>query len=76
MSKQKEEKELKEIRKVEDYVQDLRKDVDKRFGELRKQMGPVGDRAAKTVAERPLLALAVAFVVGVAVGVALSKSRD
>ena len=72
----KEEKELKEIRKVEDYVKDLRKDVDKRFVDLRKQMGPVGERAAKTVSERPLLALAVAFVVGVAVGVALSKSKD
>ena len=76
MSKEKEEKELREIRKVEDYVKDLRRDVDKRFGDLRKQMGPVGDRAAKTIAERPLLTLTVVFVFGVAVGVALSRSKD
>ncbi len=77
LSKQSEEKELKEMRKVEDYVKDLRKDIDKRFGDLSKQMGPVRHRATKAINERPLLALGVAFVVGVAVGVAISsKSKD
>ncbi len=46
LSKEREEKELKEMRKVEDYVKDLRKDVDKRFSDLSKQMGPVRHRAA------------------------------
>jgi len=76
LSKEKEDRELKEMLKVEDYVKDLRKDVDKRFSDLREQMGPVKHRASKMIAERPLLALAVVFVLGVAVGVALSKSKD
>ena len=76
MSKESEEKELREMRKVEDYVKDLRKDVDKRFSDLSKQMGPVRHRAAKAISERPLLALGVAFVLGMAVGVAISKSKD
>jgi ElaB/YqjD/DUF883 family membrane-anchored ribosome-binding protein len=77
LSRQNEEKELKEMRKVEDYVKDLRKDIDKRFSDLSEQMGPVRHRATKAINERPLLALGVAFVVGVAVGVAISsKSKD
>lgn len=76
MSKEKEEKELREIRKVEDYVKDLRKDIDRRLGDLSVQMRPVRHRAAKMINEKPLLALGVAFVLGLAVGVALSKSKD
>ena len=64
------------MRKVEDYVKDLRKDIDKRFNDLSKQTAPVRHRATKVINERPLLALAVAFVVGMAVGVAISKSKD
>jgi len=75
MSK-KEEKELQEMRKVEDYVKDLRKDVDKRFSDLSEQIGPVRRRAERVVSERPLLALAVAFVVGMAFGIVLTKSKD
>jgi ElaB/YqjD/DUF883 family membrane-anchored ribosome-binding protein len=76
LSKEKEEKELKQMRKVEDYVKDLRSDIDKRLSDLREQMRPVRHRAAKTITERPLLAVSVAFLVGMAVGVALSKSKD
>ena len=76
MSKVKEEKEFKQMRKVEDYVKDLRSDIDKRLSDLREQMRPVRHRAAKTITERPLLVLSVAFLVGMAVGVALSKSKD
>jgi ElaB/YqjD/DUF883 family membrane-anchored ribosome-binding protein len=76
LSKEKEEKEIKEMRKVEDYVRDLRKDMDKRLADLREQMRPVRHRAARTITERPLLALGVAFVIGMAIGVALSKSKD
>jgi len=71
-----EEKELKEIRKVEDYVKDLRRDVDKRFSALSEQVGPVRQRAVKAMSERPLLALGVAFVFGLALGVAISRSKD
>jgi len=76
LSKEKEEKELKQMRKVEDYVKDLRSDIDKRLSDLREQMRPVRHRAAKTITERPLWAVSVAFLVGMAVGVALSKSKD
>ncbi len=70
------EKELKEMRKVEDYVKDLRRDVDKRFSDLNEQLGPLRHRATKAVAERPLLALGVAFILGMAIGVAISRPRD
>jgi len=73
---EKEEKELNEMRKVEDYVKDLRADVDKRFSDLSDQLGPVRHRAARAITERPLLALGVAFIVGMAIGVAISKSKD
>jgi ElaB/YqjD/DUF883 family membrane-anchored ribosome-binding protein len=80
LSKEKEEKELKQMRKVEDYVKDLRRDIDKRFSDLKVQMTPVRHRAAKTITERPLLAVSVALLVGIALGVsfsvALSKSKD
>jgi ElaB/YqjD/DUF883 family membrane-anchored ribosome-binding protein len=80
LSKAREEKELKEMRKVENYVKDLRRDMDKRLSALREQMGPVRHRTAKTISERPLLAVSVALLVGIALGVsfgvALSKSRD
>jgi len=76
LSKVKEEKEFKQMRKVEDYVKDLRRDMDKRLSDLRKQMRPVRHRPAKTITERPLLVLSVAFLVGMAVAVALSKFKD
>jgi ElaB/YqjD/DUF883 family membrane-anchored ribosome-binding protein len=76
LSRVKEEKELKQMREVEDHVKDLRSDIDKRLSDLSEQMRPVRYRAAKTITERPLLALSVAFLVGIAVGVALSKSKD
>jgi ElaB/YqjD/DUF883 family membrane-anchored ribosome-binding protein len=76
LSKKKEEKEFRETRKLEDYVKDLRRDMDKRLSDLREQMSPVRNRAAKTITERPLLAVGVAFLVGMAVGVVLWKSKD
>jgi ElaB/YqjD/DUF883 family membrane-anchored ribosome-binding protein len=73
---EKEEKEFEEMRKIEDYVMDLRKDVDKRLSDLSEQLGPVRKRAARAVTRRPLLALGVAFTVGVMVGMALSNLKD
>jgi ElaB/YqjD/DUF883 family membrane-anchored ribosome-binding protein len=69
-------KEAPDARDVEEYVKELRKDMDKRMDDLKVQMNVLSQRATKTVAERPLLALAVAFVAGMAVGIALSKSSD
>ena len=67
---------MKEIRTIEAYVKDLRKDVDKRLAELRTQMNEAQTKATKKVSERPLLALGIAFIAGMAVGIALSKAND
>ena len=69
-------KESQDVREVEEYVKELRKDMDKRLDDLKVQMNVISQKATKTVTERPLLALAVAFVAGMAVGIALSKSSD
>ena len=69
-------KETPDVREVEQYVRDLRKDMDKRLDDLKVQMNAISQKATKKVVERPMLALAVAFVAGMAVGIALSKSSD
>lgn len=66
-------KETEEIREIESYVKDLRKDVDKRLGELKLELDDLQQRAAKKVTEQPVLAMAVAFVAGMALGIALSS---
>jgi len=67
---------LHEMRNLEEIVSELRKDMDKRMEELKVQMEAVQQKASKTVTERPLLALGVAFVVGMALGVALSRAGE
>jgi len=69
-------KESEELKTIEGEVKDLKKDVDARLTELKEQVRALQQKATKTVVERPLLALGVAFVVGMAFGIALSKSRD
>ena len=69
-------KETQDSDSVDEHVRELRKDMDKRMDELKTEMNILTRRATKTVVERPLLALAVAFVAGMAVGIALSKSSD
>ena len=69
-------KEAEEMRAMEDDYKALKKDLDARYVELRDQVKILQQKTAKTVTERPLLALGIAFVVGMAFGVALSGSRD
>ena len=69
-------KETQQLREIEDLVMNLRKDIDASLVDLKAQLNVVQKKATKTVTERPLLALGVAFVVGMAVGVAISKSND
>jgi ElaB/YqjD/DUF883 family membrane-anchored ribosome-binding protein len=71
----KKEKDL-ETEKTEQYVKELRKDMDKRLGDLKVQIDDLQQRAAQKVTEQPLLTLAVAFVAGMALGVALSRAGD
>ena len=69
-------KEAQDVRDVEESVKSVRKDVDKRLDDLKGQMNALSQKATKTVVERPLLALAVTFVAGMAIGIALAKSSD
>ncbi|HKM51631.1 MAG TPA: hypothetical protein VJZ75_10685 [Candidatus Bathyarchaeia archaeon] len=73
MSKDKETQQLSEI---EDLLKNLKKDIDANLVDLKAQLNVAQKKATKTVTERPLLALGVAFVAGMAVGIALSKSSD
>ncbi len=61
---------------IEDVVKSVRKDMDALLVDLKAQVNVAQKRAVKTLAERPMLALGIAFVVGMAVGIALSKSSD
>jgi len=69
-------KEGRENEKVEVSVKDLKKDMDKRLGDLKVQIDALQERAAQKITDQPLLALGVAFVAGMALGVALSRSGD
>jgi ElaB/YqjD/DUF883 family membrane-anchored ribosome-binding protein len=57
-------------------MQVVRKDVDKRLTDLKAEMDDVQEKAAKALKEQPLLVLGVAFVLGMAVGMALARSGD
>ena len=69
-------KETQEMKAIEGDFKDLKKDLDASLAELRGQVRDLQQKAAKTVTERPLLALGVAFAVGMAFGIALCASRD
>jgi ElaB/YqjD/DUF883 family membrane-anchored ribosome-binding protein len=67
---------MQEMQTLEELVKSLRKDMDKRLEEMKGQMDKAQAKATRKVLERPMLALGVAFVAGMAVGVALSKAND
>jgi ElaB/YqjD/DUF883 family membrane-anchored ribosome-binding protein len=55
----------------------LRKDLDKRFADLNSKISDSVDMGKKMVEEKPFLALALAFVLGIIVGALLGrKSKD
>ena len=58
------------------YMRVIKRDVDKRLTDLKAEMDDVQKKAAKTLKEQPLLALGVAFVMGMAIGIALANSGD
>ena len=63
-----------QLKDIEDVVKSVRKDMDALLVDLRAQVNVAQKKAVRTVAERPILALSVAFVVGMVIGVALSRS--
>lgn len=66
----------KETREIEDYIKNLRKDMDTRLGDLKVELDDIQRKAARTMKDTPMLALGVAFIAGMALGIALSKSGD
>ena len=58
------------------YMKSVGDDLDKRITDLKAEMDDVQRKAAKTVKEQPLLALGVAFVLGMAIGIALANAGD
>lgn len=58
------------------YMKVVKNDLDKRLTDLKAEMDDIQRKAAKTVKEQPLLALGVAFVLGMAIGVALANTGD
>jgi ElaB/YqjD/DUF883 family membrane-anchored ribosome-binding protein len=64
------------VREVPEYMKSLRKDVDNRLTDLKAELDDVQKKAAKKMKERPMLALGIAFAIGMAFGIALAKSGD
>jgi len=65
-----------DLKDIQEYMKSLRTDVDQRLTDLKAELDDVQGKAAKKVIERPLLALGVAFAVGMAIGIALANARD
>jgi len=61
---------------VRQYMRVVRKDVDKRLTDLKAEMDDAQKKAAKALKEQPLLILGIAFLAGMAVGIALANSGD
>jgi ElaB/YqjD/DUF883 family membrane-anchored ribosome-binding protein len=71
-----EKKELKEMRTIEGILTDLKKSLETNLPRVREQVKEVQEKARKTITERPMLTLGVAFVTGMTLGIILSRSRD
>jgi ElaB/YqjD/DUF883 family membrane-anchored ribosome-binding protein len=72
----KEEKELRELKTIEELLNYVKNTLDARLPQLREQVKGVQQRATKATTERPMLALGVAFLVGMALGIAISRRKD
>jgi ElaB/YqjD/DUF883 family membrane-anchored ribosome-binding protein len=69
-------KETQQLRDIEDLMKGIRRDVDAALIDVKAQLNEAQKIANKTITERPILALGVAFITGMAVGIALSRSSD
>jgi ElaB/YqjD/DUF883 family membrane-anchored ribosome-binding protein len=65
-----------QLRDIEELVRNLRKDVNMQLIDLKAQLNAAQKRATSEIEERPMLALGVAFIVGMAIGIALPRSSD
>jgi ElaB/YqjD/DUF883 family membrane-anchored ribosome-binding protein len=65
-----------QLRDIEELVRNLRKDVDVQLADLKAQLNVAQKKATSEIEERPMLALGVAFIVGMAIGIALPRPSD
>lgn len=68
-------KEIEEDERAED-LRNLREDADKRLKELRGHLHHLRRNTKDAVSDQPALALGVAFVAGMALGIILSRLGD
>jgi ElaB/YqjD/DUF883 family membrane-anchored ribosome-binding protein len=59
-----------------EHAKNLAMNIEPRVEQAKKHVGSLRERGKKAVQERPLLALAIAFVVGLSIGLAIGKSGD
>jgi ElaB/YqjD/DUF883 family membrane-anchored ribosome-binding protein len=70
------EREFEEFKtNVQESLKSLAKEFDARFTSLRQQMPDLRLEAGRSLSERPLLSLGIAFVLGMSIGIALCRSR-
>jgi ElaB/YqjD/DUF883 family membrane-anchored ribosome-binding protein len=69
-------KETQQLRDIEDLMKGIRRDVDAALIDVKAQLNAAQKIANRTITERPMLALGVAFIAGMALGIALSRSAD
>ena len=65
-----------QLRDIEELARNLRKDVDAQLMDLKAQLNVAQKKATSEIEEHPMLALGVAFIVGMAIGIALPRSSD
>lgn len=65
----------KEKEKIPEVLKQFQEQYDRKLDEVRATVDGLREAGTKTVTERPLLALGVAFVLGLSLAVALARSR-
>ena len=65
-----------QLKDIITLVRGLREDFDTQLVDLKSQLNLAQKKATESVAERPLLSLAAAFIAGIVIGTALTRSRD
>jgi ElaB/YqjD/DUF883 family membrane-anchored ribosome-binding protein len=61
---------------ADEQVRNLARSIGPRVEQAKGQVNSLRETGKRTVAERPLLALAIAFAVGLSIGVAIGRSRN
>ena len=65
----------KEAEKTAEALRQFQEQYDRKLDELRVMVDGLRERGTKTVTERPLLALGLAFALGLSLGVTLARSK-